>query len=70
MRRFISRHISRNAHKDRGRAESVNILGHSEIARAVRAKFGTVDWQLIHDILKGEVISDSRGTGSLQKVKA
>ncbi len=69
MRRFISRFISTNAHKDRKKVESVNILNHSEIARAVRARFGTVYWMLIEDILKGEVLSDSRDQGSLQQVK-
>ena len=69
MRRFISRLLSKEAYRDLRRAESVNLLDRPDIAREVRTKFGTVDWALFEDILRGEVISDSRGQGSLQVMK-
>lgn len=68
MRRFISRLLSRHAHRDFRKAESVNILGEDIIAREVKQRFGAVDWSLIFNITRGEVLSDSRGEGSLQKV--
>lgn len=69
MRRFISRLISREAERDRRKAESINTMSVDAIALAVRDRFGTVDWRLFDDVLKGEILSDSRGEGSLQQVK-
>ncbi|MFQ6053339.1 MAG: hypothetical protein ACE5OO_03805 [Candidatus Bathyarchaeia archaeon] len=69
MRRFISRLVSKAAHRDREKSESVNILETEELARAMRARFRTVDWRLVNDLVRGEVLSDSRGEGSLQQVR-
>jgi len=67
MRRFISRLLSREAHRDRVKSESINTLGEMEIAYAVQKRFHHIDWGLIHQVHRGEVLSDSRGEGSLQK---
>lgn len=70
MRRYISRIISRQAHRDLTKSESINILNPDTIAEAVKNKFGWADWSLIFHILRGEVLSDSRGEGSLQRVQS
>ena len=63
MRRFISRLLSREAERDRRKAESINVLDIRDIARAVRRRFGTVDWRIFDEVVKGEILSDSRGEG-------
>jgi len=67
QRRFISRLVSRNAHRDREKAESVNLMHPEDIATTVKIRFGNVNWSLIFGITKGEVLSESRGSGSLQQ---
>lgn len=68
IRRFISRVLSKEAHRDRVKSESVNTLLDMQVATAVQKRFGFVDWRLVQDIDKGEILSDPRGEGSLQQV--
>ena len=48
-------------------AESVNVLGTFDIAGAVSGRFGSVWLGAVDEFDRGEVLSNSRGTGALQK---
>lgn len=63
---FFSRQlVGKEAHRDLRRKEVVNVLSPREVFGAVREEFGYVvvglSWRD-----QGEVMADSRGTGSLQ----
>lgn len=68
MRRFISRTISKNAHRDTKKKESINRMTSGEVAYEVFNKFNIFDPLLVKDIDLGEVLSDTRGEGSLQRM--
>lgn len=62
---FSRRLVGKEAHRDLKKKEVVNVLSPREVFGAVREEFGFVvvglSWRV-----QGEVMADSRGTGSLQ----
>jgi hypothetical protein len=65
QRRFIKRLVLQCAFQDRQRSETVNILSRDAIAASASQAFDYVLSGLTNYEL-GEVLVDSRGTGSLQ----
>lgn len=65
QRRFIKRLVLQCAFQDRQRSETVNILSGEAIAASASQAFDCVLSGLANYV-KGEVLADSRGTGSLQ----
>jgi hypothetical protein len=65
QRRFIKRLVLQCAFQDRQRSETVNILSREAIAASASQAFEYVIPELTNYEL-GEVLADSRGTGSLQ----
>jgi hypothetical protein len=65
QRRFIKRLAMQCAFQDRQRSETVNILSRETIAASASQVF---DYVLpgLANYERGEVLADSRGTGSLQ----
>lgn len=70
QRREASRIVSQAAIKDPALQESVNILTKGRIAVILQNRFGTFDLRVINSYDVGEVLSDSLGRGTLQKVDA
>lgn len=64
LRRQIRGLIFTNARQDRQRAETVNMLSSTEILTALA---GPVQVCHVPDVVKGEVLVDSRGQGSFQR---
>jgi len=72
IRRTTARIVSQNAHRDRRKSESVNVLTSGQVLKELIDKLPK---HRITDLLehsdmfdRGEVISDSRGEGSQQKI--
>lgn len=65
QRRFIKRLVLQCALQDRQRSESVNILSSEIIVASAGQAFDHVLSELTN-YERGEVLADSRGTGSLQ----
>jgi hypothetical protein len=66
QRRWLSRFLSLYGRKPD--FENVNVLSPSEIYDLIFSKFGTVDVGLIYVHVVGEVLSDGRGEGSLERL--
>ena len=66
QRSHISRLISKNAYRDIKLAESINILTPYQIEADLITKYGRVATPYHLRIIRGEVLSDPRGKGSLQ----
>jgi hypothetical protein len=66
QRRFIKRLVLQCAFQDRQRSETVNILSRETIAASASQAFDCVLPGLTN-YERGEVLADSRGTGSLQR---
>lgn len=49
--------------------ESICYVGERQIAGFLRSRFGAVDYRVVELFTRGEVLSDTRGEGSLQKVE-
>ena len=66
QRTYISRLISQESHRDLQLAESINTLTPKQIEETLMDKYGVVatPYHLRH--IRGEVLSNARGTGSLQ----
>jgi hypothetical protein len=63
QRRHVLRYIMERAYVDRRRAETVSLVSRDEVLNACQVKFLSV----VPNIVKGEVLTDSRGLGSLQR---
>ena len=61
--------VRKNSHKDRRIKEHTNLMEKVHLWDSVFLKFGTVDPEAFAHIEDAEVISDSRGTGSFQRMK-
>lgn len=71
MMRALSHHVSRNAYRDRKQPkETVNLITSGQAYVFLEDTFGYAPLGLVHVFERGEVLSDSRGTGSLQQVTA
>lgn len=69
MRRDVSRYVSKCAYRDVALGESVNTLSESDLRVFMRGCFGAVDQRISVFMFKqGEVLSNPRGEGSLQRV--
>lgn len=68
--REAARIVSQAAVKDSRVLESINVLTSSRIAQFLQNRFGTFDLQVINSYDIGEVLSDSLGRGTLQRVDA
>ena len=70
QRREAARIVSKAAVKDPEVRESINILSSGRIAQILQNRFGTFDLQVINRYDVGEILSDSKGRGTLQQVEA
>ena len=68
MKRGIRGFIASNAYVDYGLGESINVLFEDDLVSYLHGKYGIVDYRVVYMFTRGEVLSDSRGKGSLQKV--
>ena len=66
QRSYISRLISKNAYRDLKLAESINTLTPAQIEATLIDTYGRVVTPHHLRIIRGEVLSDPRGKGSLQ----
>ena len=69
QRRDAARIISQAAIRDPSIKESINILTNGRLAQILQNRFGTFDLRVINRYHLGEVLSDSKGTGTLQRVE-
>ena len=69
QRREAARIVSQAAVKDRAVRESINVLSSGRIAQILQSHFGTFDLRVINRYHLGEVLSNSKGTGTLQRVE-
>ena len=60
--------VSKESHRDRERAESVNLLEPRQVLAALREQFESVFVGAVQNWERGEVISDSLGRGTQQRV--
>jgi hypothetical protein len=70
QRREAARIVSQAAIKDPSIRESVNILTVGKIALILQKRFGRFELGVVNQYDVGEVLSDSVGRGTLQKVEA
>jgi len=70
QRREAAHIVSQAAVKDPAVRESINILSSGRIAQILQNRFGTFDLQVINRYDIGEVLSDSKGRGTLQQMEA
>lgn len=69
QRRHVNHVVRKNSDKDRENKDHTNILQKADLWDAIFLKFGTVNSLAFAHIEDAEVISDSRGTGSFQRMK-
>ena len=69
QRRYVNRLISQCSHRDISLDESVNMLTVRQLENSLLDKFGELRTGLHLQFTRGEVISDSRGKGSLQQIQ-
>lgn len=67
QRKYVSRLVSKNSHRDYRKSESVNILTEADLYDALTEEFGVPHPAVIQSYNRGEIISDSRGQGSHDK---
>jgi predicted O-methyltransferase YrrM len=65
QRRFARKTLQRNAFQDRIACETVNLLTRQELSNVLAASFDFV-LPSATEVDRGEVLSDSRGRGTLQ----
>jgi uncharacterized protein (UPF0210 family) len=53
---------------DKRQGETVNLVNEEQVRKRLEDKFGPVDLNLVPVLEKGEVLLDSRGRGSFQKM--
>ena len=70
QRREAARIVSQAAVKDPSVRESVNVLTPGRIALVLQNRFGRFELDVINQYDVGEILSDSLGRGTLQKVDA
>jgi hypothetical protein len=70
QRREAARIVSQTAVKDPAIRESINVLTSGRIAQILQNHFGTFDLRVINSYDVGEVLSDSLGRGTLQRIDA
>lgn len=64
QRKYVSRLVSKAAHRDYRKSESINVLTPTDIYDALTEKFDLPLFTVIRSYDRGEVISDGRGEGS------
>lgn len=70
QRRESARIVSQAAIRDPGIQESINLLTKGRIAVILQNRFGRFELEVVNSYDVGEVLSDSLGRGTLQKVDA
>jgi len=70
QRRFVNHLVSKKAHVDHEKSESINILTTKLLWDALWTKFRQVHPLAYEHVDRGEVTSDGRGEGTLQQVTA
>jgi hypothetical protein len=68
QRRFARILVSKSGLGDPIQAENINILLHDQIADSLEKAFGYADMSIVDKFEKGEILSDNRGRGTLQKL--
>ena len=68
QRRYINHLVSRSSYRDVSLNESINLLTPRQLEDSLLDKFGAVRTGLHLQFTRGEVVSDSRGEGSLQQI--
>ena len=69
QRRYVNRLVSQCSHRDIRLDESINTLTPRQLEYSLIDKFGDVRTGLHLQFERGEVVSDSRGEGSLQQIQ-
>ncbi len=64
QRKYISRVVSKAAHRDNRKSESINVLTEADLYDALAEEFGVPHPAVIRSYDRGEIIADSRGQGS------
>lgn len=67
QRRYVNQLVRKTCHEDLAKKEAVNVLDQQQIRDALNTQFGYAHVGISQLFEKGEVLSDSRGTGSLQQ---
>jgi len=67
QRRYVNQLVRKTCHEDLAKKEAVNVLDQRQIREALNTKFGYAHVGISQLFEKGEVLSDGRGEGSLQK---
>ena len=68
QRRWVRRHVRLKSFQDRRLAESVNLLGGSDVRAVINDRFDSVWVGATDEFTRGEILSNGRGEGTLQKV--
>lgn len=72
IRRTTARIVSQNSHRDMIKSESINVISQGQVLKELIEKLPDYKTSLLLSASKmfdrGEVISDSRGQGSQQKL--
>lgn len=68
QRRYVNRLVSTSSYKDYDKQENINIYTSEQLEQRLVDKFGDVRTGIHLQFQRGEIISDSRGTGSLQRM--
>ena len=69
QRRYVNTLVRKTCHEDLDKKEAVNVLDQRQIRVALNTKFGYAHVGISQLFEKGEVLSDGRGEGSLQKAQ-
>ena len=65
--RWARRHVRLNSYQDKVLSESVNVLTQGDVQRALQTQFEAVWMGVPKMFVEGEILSNSKGTGSLQQ---
>ena len=69
QRRYVNQLVRKTCHEALNKKEAVNVLDQREIRVSLEQKFGYAHVGISQLFEKGEVLSDGRGQGSLQKAQ-
>ena len=66
QRRYLNRVVSRDAYRDKEKAESINVHTQRGLEALLVERFGVVVTPEMLKYARGEIVSDAYGRGSLQ----
>ena len=67
QRNHLNKIVRDGAHCDYNKAEYINVLSEADLYDALFERYGVVDLGVLKAFVKGEVLSDGRGEGTLQR---